>query len=157
MKNRISSAFKHFALSVTLRGLSQRKRKAEMKAPQPRRQAATVNTLSTDNEWLFDRSAENAVQHRAHMLSSDMNRLSETLSGLRAFLSDVAVDAPILADNEIAPRTAPMIVDRDLFDGEALAPRPNQISAQDDAEYLFQDEVFAEGQVATTNQRAQAA
>lgn len=156
MKNRISSALKHFALSVALRGLSQRNPKTEMKAPQPRRQPMQLPSLGGDEAWMFDKHAETAVEHRREMLSNEMNRLSGTLSNLRAFLGNVAVDAPIMASHEISARAAPMIIDRDLFEGETLAATPNAIPAHGEAGYLFEEEL-TEGQRASSEIRARAA
>jgi len=101
MKNRISSAFKHFALSV--------------------------------------------------------DRLSGSLSGLRAFLGNVAENAPIIAEAHTTLHTSPMIIDRDLFDGEPLAATPNAIPAAGEARNLFEEERIAEGHIATSGERARAA
>lgn len=156
MKNRISSALKHFAMSVALRGLSQRSRRLEMKAPQPRRQPMQVLPLEGDEAWMFDKHEATAVEHRREMLSNEMNRLSGTLSNLRAFLGEVVTEAPIVVPNEITVRAAPMIIDRDLFDGEALAATPNAIPAQGEAGYLFEEEL-TEGRRASSEIRARAA
>lgn len=156
MKSRISSAFKHFALSVTLRGLSQRKRTGEIAAPEPRRQPLSAIDCSKD-DWMFDQRSANAVEHRIDMLSNEMDRLSDSLSGLRNLLSGVAVDAPMFAALEAYPNTSPMIADRDLFEGEPLAATPNAIPAAGGAEYLFDEEIIAEGHNATTDERAIAA
>ena len=139
MKNRISSALKLFALSAALRGLPQRKRRFEFNAPEPRLQPNELPLPETDDAWMFEKSAVNAVSHRMEMLHNEMDRLSATLGGLREFLGAVSSDAPMLADYETTPRAAPLIVDRDLFEGEPLAVAPNSVPAAGEAGFLFEE------------------
>ena len=139
MKNRISSALKLFALSAAIRGLPQRKRRFELSRSEPRRQPNALPLPESDDAWMFEKAASSAVAHRMEMLHNEMDRLSDTLGGLRAFLSSVSSDAPMLADYEITPRAAPLIVDRDLFDGEPLAVAPNFVPAAGEAGYLFEE------------------
>lgn len=157
MKNRISSALKHFALSATLRRLPQRRRILEVSAPQPRRLPNELPQPDTDDAWMFDKIAATAVEHRMEMLGNEMDRLSGALSGLRAFLGTVATDAPLMAEYEIAPQAAPLLVDRDLFEGEPLAVSPNYIPAAGEAGYLFDEGSTLIGQSAQPELHAQAA
>lgn len=106
---------------------------------------------------MFDNSAANAVEHRMDMLTNEMDRLSGSLSGLRAFLGNVAENAPIIAEAHTTLHTSPMIIDRDLFDGEPLAATPNAIPAAGEARNLFEEERIAEGHIATSGERARAA
>jgi hypothetical protein len=157
MKNRISSALKHFALSATLRLLPQRQRALENLAPQPRRLPNELPQPSTDDAWMFDKVAATAVEHRMEMLGNEMDRLSGTLSGLRAFLGTVAIDAPLMADYEVSPQAAPLIVDRDLFEGERLAVSPTYIPAAGEAGYLFDEGSTLIGQSVQPELHARAA
>ena len=157
MKQRIYSAIKHFALSAAFRGLSQRKRHAAFDAPEPRKQPAELPSLDVEDMWMFDRAAKTAVAHRMDMLANEMDRLSGTLNGLRAFLGSVASEAPMLADYEITPRAAPMIIDRDLFDGEPITATPNAIPAAGEASFLFEEDSALVGQFAEVELRARAA
>lgn len=157
MKNRISSALKHFALSATLRRLPQRKRFLDVSSPQPRRMPNELPQLGNDDAWMFDKAAQTAVEHRMEMLGAEMDRLSGALGGLRAFLGTIAVEAPLMADYEITPRAAPLIVDRDLFDGEPLAVSPTYIPAAGEAGYLFDEGSTLLGQCVQSELTAQAA
>ena len=85
MKNRISSALKLFALSAAFRGLPHRKRRFELNA-EPRRQPNELPLPDTDDAWMFEKAASNAMAHRMEMLHNEMDRLSSTLGGLRSFL-----------------------------------------------------------------------
>jgi len=157
MKQRIYSAFKHLALSVTLRGLSQRPRIAQIQAPEPRKRASDVNAAVADDAWMFDQDAHNAVEHRMDMLANEMDRLSGTLSGLRAFLGNVAQEAPMMAIANSIPNTPPMLADRDLFEGEPMVATPNAIPAAGEADYLFYEDVISEGQIESAQPQARAA
>ena len=157
MKNRISSALKHLALSAALRGLPQRKRRLDMSAPEPRRMPNALPLPESDDAWMFEKLAQTAVAHRMEMLHNEMDRLSNTLGGLRAFLGSVSADAPVMADYEITPRAAPLIVDRDLFDGEPLAVQPNFVPAAGEAGYLFEEGSEMLSHCVQSELRAQAA
>lgn len=152
MKHSIYSAFKHFALSAAIRALPHRKRTLDVNAPEPRRQPNEMG-----DAWMFDKAADNAVEHRMSMLANEMDRLSGTLSGLRAFLGSVATDAPMLVAGEPAPLTPPMISDRDLFDGEPLAAIPNAVSTAGEVGFLFEEEILQGQNYAQAETRAQAA
>ena len=157
MKNRISSALKYLALSVTLKRLPQRQNVMAISTPEPRRQPNELPMPDTDDAWMFEKAAASAVEHRMEMLTNEMDRLSSTLSGLRAFLGTVSQDAPLLADYEITPRAAPMIVDRDLFDGEPLSVSPTIIPAAGEAGYLFDEGSYVLGRDAQSQLFARAA
>lgn len=157
MKQRILSALKHFALSATLRRLPQRTMRAGFDAPQPLRQPSDLPSPQTDDVWMFEKAAANAVEHRMDMLSNEMDRLSGTLDGLRAFLGSVASDAPMLAAYEVVPRAAPMILDRDLFEGEPLSVSTHAIPAAGELGYLFNEETLAPGHIAQAELQARAA
>ena len=157
MKNRISSALKLFALSAALRGLPQRKRRYELGRPEPRLQPNELPMPDADDAWMFEKAASGAIAHRMEMLRNEMDRLSETLGGLRAFLGTVASDAPMLADYEVTPRAAPLIVDRDLFEGEPLAVAPNFVPAAGEAGYLFEEGSEVLSRCVQSELRAQAA
>ncbi len=139
MKNRISSALKLFAMSAALRGLPHRNRRLDLTGPEPRRLPNELPLPNTDDAWMFEKAAVNAVAHRMEMLHNEMDRLSNTLGSLRAFLGTVATDRPLVADYEITPNAAPLIVDRDLFEGEPLAVASNIIPAAGEAGYLFEE------------------
>lgn len=157
MKNRISSALKLFAMSAALRGLPQRKRHIELSSPEPRRLPNELPLPDSDDAWMFEKAASNAVVHRMEMLHNEMNRLSDTLSGLRAFLGTVASDAPLQADYEITPRVSALIVDRDLFEGEPLTVATNAIPAAGEAGFLFEEGSELLGQCVQSELRARAA
>lgn len=157
MNQRIYSAFKHFAISFTLRSLSRRKRHAAFEAPQPRSRSGNVNEITEDDAWMFDNTAVNAVEHRMEMLADQMDRLSDTLSGLRAFLGKAASEAPLLAELETMPLMPPLLSDRDLFEGEPMVATPNAISAAGEADFLFQEEAVAEEHFVRAEQQARAA
>ena len=157
MKNRISSALKYLALSVTLKRLPHRQNVMAFSTPQPLRQPNELAMPDTDDAWMFEKAAASAVDHRMEMLANEMDRLSGTLSGLRAFLGSVTHDAPLLADYEVTPQTAPLIMDRDLFDGEPLSVSHKIIPAAGEAGYLFDEGSYVLGQDAQSQLFARAA
>jgi len=140
MTQRIFSALKQFVLTRAIRVLPARAPRAmDMVRPEPIRQPL-LQVMPEIDEMLFEAPPVSALQHRMDMLSNDMGRLSDTLSGLRSFLGTVAADAPILAAGEVAAVSAPMIADDVLFDGEPMVAASHAVRAAGEADFLFDDE-----------------
>lgn len=81
---------------------------------EPIRRPLDESKADLQDDWLFEAHAERA----AH--SSALNALSSSLERLRAAVSAISIDAPIVVEAEPVMSLGAVSFDSDLFDGEPM-------------------------------------
>ncbi|CAN0420555.1 MULTISPECIES: hypothetical protein [unclassified Hyphomonas] len=127
MTHRILAPLKTFALSIGLRLAAGKSRLAETAVPEPIREYLNPNAV---DEWMFDRDGS-PVTEAATLYSRDFGRVSNTLSSLRALLTDIAAHAPVSAELPLQAAFGPITSDDVLFDGEPMAAHYGDVPAED--------------------------
>ena len=79
---------------------------------------------------MFDRDGS-PVPGAATLYSRDFGRVSNTLSSLRALLTDIAAHAPVSAELPLQAAFGPITSDDVLFDGEPMAAHYGDVPAED--------------------------
>lgn len=111
------TAFKRLVLAAAIRLAPEHPHSSCMDTPEPRRRSLEENTPEA---LLFDTS-RTELDHSVGALSSEMNRLSGSIGGLRELMSAISKHAPVLAAEASVSPFAVLRDDAMLFDGETTA------------------------------------
>lgn len=132
----LTSALKRIALVAAFSGLTKpRPDRGTDVTPEPRRRTLYAN--GDLDEGLFDVN-RTEVADQIGMLSSEMDRLSGALNGVRGLLSTIAAAEPVYEEATPSMEFAAMHEDAMLFDGEAEFAGET-VRPLGDASFLFDE------------------